>query len=94
MYLVIGNNNDRIIGVTDVLDYQDNGNVLCGEYAIAEALVSRVEEVESVPEYVVPIHYAYKNGEYIQLVYIDKEDVLVVNAMEQALNELGVTTRE
>ena len=84
MYLVIGKGNNQILAISNTLDYQSNGNPVCDEYAIAAVLVDRIEEVETVPEGVIPDYFAYRDGEYIQIMPLPGTEELTdaLNALE------------
>ena len=67
MYLIVGNEQNRILDIWDIINYQSNGNLLCGTYAISKTLIKEVVQIDSIPEGVIPWYYAYTNGEYSEI---------------------------
>ena len=65
MYLIVSNNGDRILAITESVSYQSNGYPVSNKVAFYNA---RVEEVQEVPEGVTPYDWAYTDGEFIQIV--------------------------
>lgn len=71
MYLIVSNNEDRILAITESVTYQSNGYPIANGVAFYNA---KVEEVESVPEGVIPYDWAYTDGEFIQIVIPEPVD--------------------
>ena len=71
MYLIVSNNEDRILAITDSVSYQSNGYPIANGVAFYNA---KIEEVTEVPEGVVPYDWAYTDGEFIQIVIPEPVD--------------------
>lgn len=71
MYLVLSNNEDRILAITTEVSYQSNGYPVADKVAFYNA---RVEEVAEVPEGVTPYEWAYMDGEFVQIVIPEPVD--------------------
>lgn len=91
MYLIVSNNEDRILAITESVSYQNNGYPIANGVAFYNA---KVEEVESVPEGVLLYFWAYTDGEFVQLVAPEPSDEATESDYVNALEELGVEFNE
>ena len=71
MYLIICNDENRILAIADEVTYQDNGYPTVG--SIAYYNVKEVVEVDEVPEGVEAFSWAY-DGDYTQIVIPEPVD--------------------
>ena len=92
MYLIIGENN-VIIHISETIGYQENGNALVDNdaLAIAKLLIKEVIEVETVPEGIVPSKYCYtkEEGFYKKPNYREHFSMEQrLSAVEEAINSI------
>lgn len=94
MYLIVGNEQNRILDIWDIINYQSNGNLLCGTYAISKTLIKEVVQIDSIPEGVIPWYYAYTNGEYSEILPPPPTTEEQLEDAQTALGLLGYTEEE
>ena len=71
MYLVLNNNDDRILAISEEVTYQSNGYPVANGVAFYNV---KVEEVPEIPEGVERYTWAYTDGEFIQIVIPEPVD--------------------
>lgn len=65
MFLILNNNDDRILAISEEVVYQSNGYPVINGVAFYNA---KVEEVDTMPEGVSCYFWTYADGEFVQLV--------------------------
>lgn len=65
MYLVLGNNDNRIFAIAEEATYQSNGYPVANNVAYYNAIIAEAQEI---PEGVEPYTWAYVDGEFIQII--------------------------
>lgn len=94
MYLIVGNEQDMILGIWDIIGYQSNGNPVCDTYAISKTLVKEIVHVDNIPEGVIPGYYAYTDGEYAEILPLPLTTEEQLEDAQNALALLGYTKEE
>lgn len=85
MFLILNNNDDRILAISEEVTYQSNGYPVANGVAFYNA---KVEEVLEVPEGVERYTWAYTDGEFIQIVIPEPVEDELSDAIT-ALETLG-----
>ena len=94
MYLIVSNDQHFVLGFCEELNRQENGNILCNDYAISTTIIEEILEVDIIPDYVTPMDYILIDGEFIPVSEIPPTEEDELADAIAALELLGVSPEE